>query len=139
MARERILILCTGNSSRSQMAEGWLRFLAHERFEVASAGSEPSRVHPSAIEAMAERGIDISAQRSKHLDEFAAQEFDYVLTVCDRAGAACPNFLGPARRLHWSFLDPAAVSGSGRQRAAAFSAVRDEIESRLRAWLAIEG
>lgn len=136
MARQRILILCTGNSARSQMAEGWLRSLAAERFEVSSAGSEPSSVHPLAIAAMSERGIDISGQRSKHLDEFSRQEFDYVLTVCDRAAAACPTFRGPARRRHWSLRDPTAVTGSDGQPAAAFAAVRDEIEARLRAWLA---
>lgn len=135
MARQRILILCTGNSARSQIAEGWLRFLAPERFEVSSAGSEPSTVHPLAVQSMSERGIDISQQRSKHVEELAGREFDYVLTVCDRAAVACPSFPGPARRLHWSFLDPAAVGGSTALRVEAFGAVRDEIEVRLREWL----
>jgi len=138
MARHRILILCTGNSARSQMAEGWLRLLAPERFEVFSAGSEPSTVNPLAIAAMSQRGVDISGQRSKHLDEFVESEFDYVVTVCDRAAEACPTFLGPARRLHWSFVDPAAASGTEAEMAEAFATVRDEIEARLRAWLASE-
>lgn len=135
MANERILILCTGNSARSQMAEGLLRALAGDRFEVASAGSQPSRVHPLAVEAMAERGIDISGHRSKHLEEFLGQSFDRVLTVCDQAAQNCPVFPGPARRMHWSFPDPAAAEGSPEERAAVFAGVRDDIEARLRAWL----
>src|SRR5918912_1297016 len=127
--RKRVLILCTGNSARSQMAEGLLRWLAGERFEVFSAGSKPSSVNPLAIAAMDERGIDIRSQRSKHLGEYLDQPFDYVITVCDNAAETCPLFPGPARRIHWSFPDPAAVQGSQAERLASFRQVRDGIES----------
>ena len=133
---ERVLILCTGNTARSQMAEGLLRALAGERLAVFSAGTRPSVVNPLAIEVMRERGIDISGHRSKHLDEFRAQPFDYVITVCDSAAETCPVFPGRAQRIHWSFPDPAAVAGSDAERRAAFRQVRDAIEARLRAWLA---
>src|ERR1041384_3223246 len=103
--QQHVLILCTGNSARSQMAEGLLRALAGERFEVFSAGSKPSVVNPLAIAAMDERGIDIRTHRSKHLNEFLAQPFDYVITVCDTAAESCPLFPGPAQRIHWSFPD----------------------------------
>jgi len=132
--RERVLILCTGNSARSQMAEGLLRALAGERFEVHSAGTRPSSVRPEAVEAMREVGIDISGQRSKSVDEFAGQEFDHVLTVCDRARESCPVFAGRARRAHWSFDDPAAVEGEWEERLAAFRRVREEIRGRLADW-----
>jgi arsenate reductase len=134
--KERVLILCTGNSARSQMAEGLLREMAGEHMEVYSAGSKPSVVNPLAIEAMRERGIDISDQRSKHLGEYLAQPFDYVITVCDSAAEACPAFPGPARRIHWSFPDPVAAQGSEAERMEVFRSVRDDIEARLRAWLA---
>lgn len=133
--KQRVLILCTGNSARSQMAEGWLRELASERFEVASAGSQPSVVHPLAVRAMAERHIDISGQRSKHLQEYTDREFDFVITVCDRAAQSCPRFPGPARCLHWSFVDPAAVEGGDEERLESFRSVRDAIEQCLRGWL----
>ena len=135
--KQRVLILCTGNSARSQMAEGWLRHLAGDRFEVASAGTHPSSVNPLAIEAMRERGVDISAHRSKSVQEFVSQPFDYVITVCDDAAEACPVFPGPAQRIHWSFPDPAAVQGSHEERLAAFQQVRDALETHLRDWLAI--
>ena len=131
--RKRALILCTGNSARSQMAEGLLRHLdAQDRFEVFSAGTEPSRVNPLAIEAMREKGIDISGQRSKSVDEFRGQDFDYVITVCDRANENCPVFPGRTERIHWSFDDPAAAEGERDARSAVFRRVRDEIEGRLR-------
>lgn len=133
---ERVLILCTGNTARSQMAEGLLRALAGDRLAVFSAGTRPSVVNPLAIEVMGERGIDISGHRSKHLDEFRAQPFDYVITVCDSAAETCPVFPGRAQRIHWSFPDPAAVGGSDAERRAAFREVREAIEARLRAWLA---
>ena len=133
---ERVLILCTGNTARSQMAEGLLRALAGDRLAVFSAGTRPSVVNPLAIEVMGERGIDISGHRSKHLDEFRAQPFDYVITVCDSAAETCPVFPGRAQRIHWSFPDPAAVEGSDAERRAAFREVREAIEARLRAWLA---
>src|SRR5215208_1883633 len=134
--RQRALILCTGNSARSQMAEGLLRTLAGDHFDVFSAGSKPSIVNPLAIAAMDERGIDIRAQRSKHLNEYLAQPFDYVITVCDNAAETCPLFPGPARRIHWSFPDPAAVDGTEAERLASFRQVRDAIETQLKAWLA---
>src|SRR5277367_2373179 len=105
-AKKRVLILCTGNSVRSQMAEGLLRHDAGERFEVESAGTKPSTVRPEAIAAMRELGIDISGHRSKSVEEFDGQHFDYVITVCDNAKEACPLFLGAANRLHHSFDDP---------------------------------
>src|SRR5579863_1087181 len=110
--KKRILILCTGNSARSQMAEGLLRHDAGEQFEVESAGMKPGSVRPEAIAAMRELGIDISGHRSKSVKEFEGQTFDYVITVCDNAKESCPLFLGAAKRLHQSFDDPAALDGS---------------------------
>lgn len=135
--KRRMLILCTGNSARSQMAEGLVRELAGDQFEVASAGTRPSVVHPFAIQAMRERGVDISHHRSKHLDEFWGQPFDVVLTVCDNAAESCPVFPGQAERLHWSLPDPATVA-SDVERLAAFRQVRDDFEARFRAWLAAQ-
>ena len=130
--RKRVLILCTGNSARSQMAEGLLRNLAGDRFDVASAGVSPTEVRPEAISAMNEMGIDISRHRSKSVDEFAGQEFDYVITVCDNANEQCPVFPGNTERIHWSFDDPAAAQGDEQSRLAVFRCVRDEILHRLR-------
>lgn len=130
--KKRVLILCTGNSARSQMAEGLLRQDAGNLFDVESAGTKPSMVRPEAIAAMTEIGIDISGQRSKHVDEFEGQKFDYVITVCDNAREACPVFFGAVKRLHHSFDDPAAVEGTENERLATFRRVRDE----LRAYLA---
>ncbi|MGQ9887287.1 MAG: arsenate reductase ArsC [Aggregatilineales bacterium] len=133
--KQRVLILCTANSARSQMAEGLLRHLAGDRLEVFSAGSKPSAVNPYAVRAMAERGIDISGHRSKHLNEFLNEPFDYVITVCDAAAETCPVFPGRAERVHWSFPDPAAVEGDDAAVLAAFAQVRDDLESALRAWV----
>ena len=130
--KKRVLILCTGNSARSQMAEGLLRHDAGERFDVESAGTKPGTVRPEAIAAMKELGIDISGHRSKHVDEFEGQTFDYVITVCDNAREACPVFFGAVKRLHHSFDDPAALEGTADERLAFFRRVRDE----LRAYLA---
>lgn len=128
----RGLILCTGNSARSQMAEGLLRHLGGERFEVHSAGTQASFVRPEAIQVMAELGLDISHQRSKQVDEFAGQQFDYVITVCDHANEVCPIFPGQTQRIHQSFEDPPAPGvGTEEERLAVFRRVRDE----LRAWL----
>src|SRR5262245_59507982 len=127
MNKKRALILCTGNSARSQMAEGLLRNMARGRFEVASAGVSPTQVRPEAIEVMREIGIDISQQRSKSVDEFAGEEFDYVITVCDNAREQCPIFPGKTQRIHWSFEDPATVEGEWYQRLEVFRKVRDEI------------
>jgi len=131
MTKQRVLILCTGNSARSQMAEGLLRHFGGDRFEVESAGTRPSRVRPEAITVMKELGVDISGHRSKSVDEFRAASFDYVLTVCDNAKESCPIYPGHANRLHHSFADPAAVQGSEEQRLAAFRTVRDQIRQYL--------
>jgi len=130
-AQNRVLILCTGNSARSQMAEGLLRHDAGDAFVVESAGLEPSFVRPEAIEAMREIGIDISGQQSKSLDKFIGQPFDYVITVCDNANQNCPIFPGAKRRIHWSVEDPAAVGGSEETRLKAFRAARDDLRKRL--------
>jgi arsenate reductase len=134
MAKQRVLILCTGNSARSQMAEGLLRNDAGDRFEVESAGTKPGHVRPEAIAAMREIGIDISSHRSKHVDEFQNQSFDYVLTVCDNARETCPIYPGQTNRIHHSFEDPAAVQGSEEERLASFRRVRDQIRTYLRAF-----
>ena len=132
--KKRVLILCTGNSARSQMAEGLLRKSGGGRFEVFSAGTRPSSVRPEAVEAMREVGVDISRQRSKSVDEFAGREFDYVITVCDNARESCPVFPGKTERIHWSFDDPAAAEGGWAERLAVFRRVRDEIGARLCVW-----
>jgi arsenate reductase len=129
--KKRVLILCTGNSARSQMAEGLLRHDAGECFDVESAGTEASFVRPEAIAAMSELGIDISGQRSKKVDEFDGQRFDYLITVCDNARETCPVFFGATERLHRNFEDPAAVVGSNEERLAVFRRVRDELRSYL--------
>ena len=131
-SKKRVLILCTGNSARSQMAEGLLRHDAGERFEVESAGTKPSIVRPEAISVMQEIGIDISGHRSKHVEELERQHFDYVITVCDNAKESCPVFFGSATRLHHSFEDPAALAGTEEERLALFRRVRDEIRGYLR-------
>lgn len=131
MSKQRVLILCTGNSARSQMAEGLLRHDAGDRFDVFSAGTRPTQVRPEAITVMQELGIDISGHRSKSVDEFAGHDFDYVVTVCDNAKASCPTFPGTTT-IHWSFDDPAAVEGSEEERLAAFRHVRDELRAHLR-------
>ena len=131
MLKKRVLILCTGNSARSQMAEGLLRNDAGDRFDVESAGTKPGIVRPEAIAVMRELGMDISGHRSKHVDEFEGQHFDYVITVCDHAKESCPVFFGAAKRLHHSFEDPAAVIGSEEERLAVFRRVRDELRAYL--------
>jgi len=137
--KPRILFLCTGNSARSQMAEGLMRDAAGDRFEVASAGTKPSTVLPEAIAVMGEIGIDIAGHRSKSVDQFTGQEFTYVITVCDNANAACPIFPGATKRLHWPFEDPAAVQGSDEERKVAFRRIRDQIKNRIEAFLAQPG
>jgi arsenate reductase len=127
----KTLILCTGNSARSQMAEGLLRHMAGDNCEVASAGVAPSHLRPEAIKVMGELAIDISGHRAKSVDEFLGQEFDYVITVCDNANEQCPIFPGQTKRIHWSFEDPAAAPGDEPTRLAVFRRVRDEIKQRL--------
>jgi arsenate reductase len=131
MKKKKVLFLCTENSCRSQMAEGILQHLRGDMFEVESAGTRPSVVNPVAIKVMAEIGIDISGHRSKSVDEFQGMNFDFVITTCDAARETCPVFPGIARRLHWSFNDPAAVRGSENEILSAFRKVRDEIKSRI--------
>ena len=131
MKKKRVLILCTGNSARSQMAEGLLAHNAGDRFEVESAGTKPGRVRPEAITVMKELGIDISTHRSKHVDEFKGQSFDYVLTVCDNAKENCPVFPGHSTRIHKAFQDPAALQGTEEERLALFRRVRNEIRDYL--------
>jgi arsenate reductase (thioredoxin) len=130
--KKRVLILCTGNSARSQMAEGLLRHDAGERFDVVSAGTKASFVRPEAIAVMRELGIDIAGHRSKNVDEFEGHRFDYVITVCDNAREPCPVFFGRAQKLHRDFEDPAAFTGSEEQRLALFRRVRDELRAYLR-------
>jgi len=129
--KQRVLILCTGNSARSQMAEGLLRDMAGNRFEVASAGVSPNSVRPEAIEAMKEAGIDISSHTSKSVDQFVDQEFDYVITVCDNANELCPVFPGKTTRIHWSFEDPAQAEGNLEERLKVFRSVREKIREKL--------
>ena len=130
--KQRVLILCTGNSARSQMAEGLLRNMAGDRFDVFSAGVDPSYVRPEAIKAMHELGIDISGQRSKSVEEFAGQHFDYVITVCDNANQHCPMFPGKSERIHWSINDPASVVGNDEARLTAFRSARDKLLQQLK-------
>ena len=130
--KKRVLILCTGNSARSQMAEGLLEHDAGDRFEVESAGTKPGHVRPEAIAVMKEVGIDISDHRSKHVDEFRDQSFDYVLTVCDNAKESCPVFPGHSNRIHKAFEDPAAFQGTDDERIALYRQVRDQIRDYLK-------
>jgi len=132
MTTRRVLFLCTHNSARSQMAEGLLRHLAGDRFEVMSAGTEATSVRSEAIEAMSELGVDISGQESKTLERYLGEPFDYVVTVCDDANEACPVFPGAKNRLHWSFQDPSRAEGSEEKRLEVFRKVRDEIQARIR-------
>ena len=134
--KRRVLILCTGNSARSQMAESLLRHDSGNHFEVASAGVEPSGVRPEAIEAMRDIDVDISRHRSKSVDEFAGQEFDYVITVCDKANEQCPIFPGNPKRIHWSIDDPATAEGDEDTKRDVFRRVRDELRHRLRLFAA---
>jgi arsenate reductase len=132
MEKKRVLILCTGNSARSQMAEGLLRHDAGERFDVESAGTKPGIVRPEAIAAMKELGIDISGHRSKSVEEFDGQQFDYVITVCDSARETCPVFFGAAKPMHHSFDDPPPMSqGTDEERMAIFRRVRDALRAYL--------
>ena len=134
-AKEKVLILCTGNSARSQMGEGLFRSVLGDKFDVFSAGTRPSSVRPEAVDVMREIGIDISAHRSKSVDDFLGRQFRYVITVCDNAKESCPVFPGRAERIHWSFEDPAAVEGSEEERKAAFRRIRDQIAERIRSFV----
>ena len=132
MAKKRVLVLCTGNSARSQMGEGLFRAEGGGEFEVFSAGTKPSAVRAEAIAVMNEIGIDISSHRSKSVDEFAGQNFDYVVTVCDNARDTCPVLPAGTERIHWRFEDPAVVEGSEAKRLDAFRRTRDLIHARVK-------
>jgi len=133
---KNVLILCTGNSCRSQMAEGLWQHLGAGEWRAASAGSKPAGyIHPLAVKAMQERGIDIAQGRSKSLDEYACQEFDVVVTVCDNARESCPVFPGARQTLHWPFDDPADATGTEEVKLQEFRRVRDEIEQQIQSWL----
>jgi arsenate reductase (thioredoxin) len=132
MEKKRVLILCTGNSARSQMAEGLLRHDAGDRFQVESAGTRPGHVRPEAIAVMKELGINISGHRSKHVQEFEDQSFDYILTVCDNAKESCTVYPGHSNRIHKGFEDPAALHGTEDERLSLFRRVRDEMRAYLK-------
>jgi arsenate reductase len=131
--RSRVLFICTHNSARSQMAEGMLRHIGGDRFEVASAGTEATDVRPEAIAAMAELEVDISSQESKTLERYLNDEWDYVITVCDDANESCPVFHGGRERLHWSFPDPSRATGTDEERLQVFRQVRDQIKANVEA------
>ena len=137
-AMRKILFLCTGNSCRSQMAEGLLRHLGKGRFEAFSAGTAPKPVHPLAVRAMQEMDIDISGQVSKGLDLYLNDSFDFIITVCDRAEEHCPIFPGDAERIHWGFDDPAEATGTEEEQMRVFRRVRDEIKTRIRLFLSLK-
>jgi arsenate reductase len=134
--KTKVLILCTGNSCRSQMAEGFLRAYGGDAYEAHSAGTAPSTVNPLAVEVMREAGVDISQQRSKNVTEYLGQHFPVIITVCDNAAKNCPIFPGPAVRLHWPFEDPALATGTPEDKIAIFRKVRNEIALRIQSWIA---
>ncbi len=132
----RVLFVCTGNSARSLMAEAFLRTIGGEAFDVSSAGTQPKGINPMTSRVLLEAGIDDPRLRSKSVGAYLTEEFDDVITVCDQAREVCPVFPGGVRRLHWSFDDPAAAEGTDDERIAEFRRVRDEIEARIRAYVA---
>lgn len=134
--KPRVLFLCTGNSCRSQMAEGWLRRLGGDRFEVLSAGIEAHGLNPRAVASMGQAGVDITQQRSQMLDEFLADPPDVLVTVCDNAAATCPALPETTQVLQWSFPDPASATGTEEEVAEFFARVRDSIRERIEGWLA---
>ena len=135
MDRVKVLFICTHNSARSQMAEGFLNRLGAGRFEARSAGTAPGTLHPLAVQVMAEEGIDISGQHAKSIDAFLQERFDYVITVCDDANETCPVFPNARHRLHWSFPDPSRAQGTREKRLAVFRAIRDAISARVEEFL----
>lgn len=136
---KRVLFICTHNSARSQMAEGLINHDLAGRVQAFSAGTDPSSVHPLAIAVMEELGIDISQNRSKSIDEFVSEKFDFVITLCDHAAESCPIFFGGVRRIHMGLPNPAAVSGSRDERLAAFRKVRDQIREEVAGFLTQQG
>jgi arsenate reductase len=135
--KKRVLFLCTGNSARSQMAEALLRKIAGGRYDAYSAGTHPKGLHPLTVQAMNDVGIDVSGRKSKDVQTFAGQQFDYVITVCDRAKEECPIFPG-ARPIHWGFEDPAAAEGPAEKQIRTFQSVLGEIERRLKLFVAAD-
>ena len=133
--KKKVLILCTGNSCRSQMAEGILRRMAGDKFEVFSAGVKPTQVNPLAIRVMAEIDIDISKHKSKSAAQFTGQSFDYLITVCDNAQKTCPAYPGRYEKIHWNLEDPAEAKGSEEERLVVFRRIRDEIKDHIAALL----
>lgn len=135
---DKVLFLCTGNSCRSQMAEAFLRKYGGDQFEAFSAGLQPTEINPFTYKVMAEVGLDLAGQRSKSVDEYLGKElFQYLITVCDDADKNCPTvWPGVSTRMHWSFEDPAKFEGSEEEKLAKFRAVRDQIQARIREWLA---
>ncbi len=136
MNTTRILVLCTGNSCRSQMAEGLFRHYGGKSVEVFSAGLEPKGVNTRAVAAMKEIGIDISQQTSDHISQYINNSFDFVITVCDSAAERCPVFPGQGTKLHWPFEDPADASGSDEEIMSVFRQVRDKMDRKIKSWLA---
>jgi len=136
--KKRVIFVCTHNSARSQMAEGLLRHLAGDRYEVHSAGTQSTRVNPLAIKAMAEKGIDISQHTSDHIDKYMGVEFDYVITVCDNAKESCPYFPTNKTKWHWSFEDPSTATGTEEEKLARFREIREQIEKRLQTLIGIK-
>jgi arsenate reductase (thioredoxin) len=137
VGKAKVLFLCTGNSARSQMAEASLRRHAGDRFEVYSAGMEPKGINPYTVRVMEERGLSLDGHRSKPLSEYMGQvDFDYLITVCSDADEKCPFFPGMGQRMHWGFEDPAAFVGSEEESLAKFREVRDQIDERIKRWLA---
>lgn len=134
----KVLFLCTGNSARSQMAEGFLRRLGGQKYEAYSAGLEPKGLHPLVIQVMKENGIDITGQQSKSVREFMGRvQFDDAVIVCRKTEDNCPSLSADARRIHrWIFQDPVSISGTDEEKLAKFREVRDQIEARIKLWLA---
>ncbi|MHC4138758.1 MAG: arsenate reductase ArsC [Planctomycetota bacterium] len=135
--KQKVLFVCTGNSCRSQMAEGLLRHYGKDKFDVFSAGLKPSYVHPLAIKAMAESGIDITNQYSKTVNEFLGQDFSCIITVCDGAKELCPVFPGKHYALHWSIEDPASAEGTENERMKVFRRVRQNILERINHFISV--
>jgi arsenate reductase len=138
MIKPKVLFVCTENSCRSQMAEGFLRQHASDRFDVHSAGAQPTKLNPLAVEVMKEIGIDISGQHSKDVAQFLGQTFQYVIRVCDKVKERCPVLPGAIWYLDWSFEDPAAAQGTASERIAVFRRIRDEIEEKTLEFIAKE-
>lgn len=135
---KKVLFICTGNSIRSQMAEGLMNALNPKRWKAQSAGMLPSYVHPLAIQVMDEIGIDISQQTSKPLNHFIDEKFDYIITLCDHAAMSCPNFPGQGKRIHWSIKHPASIEGTMEERLVVFRKTRDEIKTKIEEFLKSE-